>query len=207
MNSVITDFSVATDPQLDVIAQTIVTSSTGNGNFSFTDDALQNVAASQNDFHVKLADVALGGPMAITAKNEARAALLINLRVVCRQINLQANGDLGKLQSSGAPLAKTRSSHDMPMPTGLSIKYNNISGSVDVSVDKPSVSDHGTLFAYTLVASAAADVNDWKNLHANGHSLTINALTAGQTYQFSAAYKGKDTEKLIWAPAVAKMVV
>lgn len=207
MNSVIIDFSRTTDAQLDATALTILNSCTGNSNFVFNTNVLPDATAAQTDYHNKLAAVALGGPIAVTAKNVARGILENNLRIVCTQVNLQANGDLGKLQSSGAPLAKTPGSHDMPIPTGLSIQYNNIPGSVDVSVDKPNVSDHGTLFAYTLAAIAPANTNDWKNIHANGHKLTINGLTAGQTYQFSAAYKGKDGEDLIWAPAITKMVV
>jgi hypothetical protein len=145
--------------------------------------------------------------MATTDKNTARATLEATLNILCKQINLQANGDLKKLQSSGAPLAKTPEHHDMPVPTGLVAAYNDVSGSMDLKVDKPKVTDHGTMFIYAPAATAPANKNDWKMVHSNGHSTTIKGLTPGQNYSLSAAYKGKDGVDLIFAPAITKMAV
>jgi hypothetical protein len=95
----------------------------------------------------------------------------------------------------------------MPVPTGIIAMHNDVSGSMDVKVDKPNVTDHGTMFAYNLVSNVQPDINKWPVKHANGHSLTISGLTPGQNYQFSAAYKGKDTDPLVWCPPITKMAV
>jgi len=148
-----------------------------------------------------------GGVQAVTLKDIAKKVLTDDLHVLALQVNLQAGGDVAKLQSSGIPLALKPSAQVMPVPTGLQVQQNDVSGSVTVNIDVPNVSHHGTLFAYTLAANAPANANDWKQKHANGHSIALNGLTPGTSYQFAAAYKGRDEVDLIWCPAIAKMVV
>lgn len=200
------NYSDLNDAELDETSSTIVKDCTGNPNFTFTTE-LTKATAAQTDYHNKLALVALGGPLATAAKNEARGVLETALRVLCTQINLQGNGNEGKLKSSGAPLVKEATNEPMPVPTGMAVKQTNVSGTVKVSVDVPDVHDHGTIFAYTLSASAAPNINDWKNTHANKHSMDISGLTRGSEYSFSAAYKGKDEQPLVWCPAITMMVV
>jgi hypothetical protein len=207
MTKVITDYSHNSDADLDTVATTIVTDCNGNANFKFVNGELDNAAAAQTNYHTKLAELANGGPQAVTAKDMAKKVLQDALSVLCQQINIQCGGDKEKAQSSGAPLAKTPTVSVMPVPTGLVVKYNDVSGSVDIKVDTPNVSDHGTIFAYTLATNAPTNLNDWKLAIANGHKATIKGLTAGQTYAFAAAYKGRDEDDLIWCPAINKMVV
>ena len=206
---VITNFTGLTDGQLDETSSTIIHDCTGNANFTFTGGALTNAAAAQTDYHTKLAAVALGGAMAVTAKDLAKTVLTNDLHILALQVNLQANGDITKLQSSGFPLAQQGSSQTMPVPTGSKVDYNNVSGSVDISVNKPNVSDHGTIFAYWDSSLGAYPQNpyDWKVRHANGHSFTLTGLTVGTVYVFCCAYKGKDTDAMIWGDRISKMVV
>ena len=206
MLKVKTGYTDLSDAELDETSSTIVKDCTGNANFTFTTEVTKATSA-QTDYHNKLALVALGGPLATAAKNEARGILEGALRVLCTQVNIQANGNETKLKSSGAPLDKESEIAAMPVPTGLKVKQLNVSGSVKVSVDVPAVHDHGTIFAYTLVSNPDNDINNWKNTHANKHSLDISGLTRGAEYRFSAAYKGQDGVALVWCPPIVMMVV
>jgi hypothetical protein len=145
--------------------------------------------------------------MATAAKNEARALLEGCMKTICTQINLQAGGNILKLTSSGAPLEAEKKTAAMPKPTGLVVKQQEVSGSVKLSVPVPEVHDHGTIFAYTLEEGADPDINNWKNIHANKHSLDVSGLTRGKVYLFAAAYKGQDGVALVWSNVVTMMVV
>jgi hypothetical protein len=200
------NFSDLSDAELDQIGNDIVKGCTGNANFIFTSE-LTKATTARDDYHTKLSLVPLGGPVATANKNESRVTFENALRVLCTQVNLQSGGVESKAKSSGAPLYKETEVVPMPVPTGLKVKQLNVSGSVKVSVDVPTVHDHGTIFAWTLAASADANINNWKNTHSNKHSLDISGLTRGGEYSFSAAYKGKDGDALAWCPAITIMVV
>jgi hypothetical protein len=208
-NKVITNFQNINDALLNETSSTIIHDCTGNVNFTFTGGALTAATAAQTDYHNKLAAVALGGTMAVTAKDLAKTVLTNALQILALQVNLQANGDITKLQSSGIPLVQQGSSQTMPVPTGAKVDYNNVSGSVDVSVSKPNVSDHGTIFAYWDTSLGAYPQNpyNWRVRHANGHSFTLTDLTVGTVYVFCCAYKGKDTDALIWGDRISKMII
>lgn len=203
----ITNFTHFSEANLSELAATVIQNCTGNANFTFTGNALADVTAAAADFNTKMANVTTGGPTAVTVKDIAKKVLTDALHVVALQVNLQANNDVAKLQSSGIPLVQHGTAQVMPVPTGLQVQLTDVSGSVNISVDVPAVSHHGTLFAYTPAANAPASANDWKHKHGNGHSFTLSGLTAGSTYQFAAAYKGRDEDDLIWCPAITKMVV
>jgi len=203
----ITNFLNFTEAELSELASTVIHNCTGNANFNFTGNSMANLTGASGDFNDTLGAVPTGGPQAVTVKDIAKKVLTDALHVVALQVNLQAEGDVAKLQSSGIPLVQKGTAQVMTVPTGLQVQLTDVSGSVNISVDVPAVTDHGTLFAYTLAANAPANANDWKHKHANGHSLTIGGLAAGSNYQFAAAYKGRDEDDLIWCPAITKMVV
>ena len=204
---VIINFIHFAEADLNELASTVVKNCTGNVNFTFTGGALVNVTAAATTFSSKLSAVPTGTPQAVVEKDIAKKVLTDALHILALQVNLLANNDKAKLESSGIPLVAKGSTQVMPIPTGLQVKLSDVSGSVNISVDVPNVSHHGTLFAYTLAANAPANPEEWKLKHANGHSFTLSGLTPGSNYQFTAAYKGNDAEDLIWCPAITKMVV
>ena len=207
-SKVITNFENLTDDALDLTATSIITGCTANPAFVFAPPAaIANLATTQANYHTALAAVTSGNHGAVSAKETARIALQKAMSNICQQINTQAAGNLAKLQTTGAPLAKTPVHQPMTVPLGFVVKHGKISGSVVASVEKPSVSDHGTVFVYTLVANINTDPNTWRFAVSTGHSRTIKGLTAGQTYAFTCAYIGLDTEDLVWCPAVSLLVV
>jgi len=49
------------------------------------------------------------------------------------------------------------------------------------------------------------DKNKWFHGQSNGHYLSITGFTSGTYCPFAAAYKGFDTELLIWSDTIIKM--
>ena len=200
---VLTNYARYTDPNLDVTGESGSKGLTGNAYFTFTNGELTGLTANATTFHNKMALLANGGPAAVIEKNTARANLLQSLNIVALQVNIQANGDLLKLQSSGLPLASQPQHHQQPAPGNLKVVIGN-NGDLLVSVDKSPESDNGTVFAYTPVSNTENDPNLWTLKPVNGHSATIKGLTAGIGFKISAAYKGNDNDDLVWAPPITK---
>lgn len=202
---VITDFSDKKDAELDVDAANATTGLDGNANFTFSGNQLKDFKDDATAYHDSLAALATGGKNAVTAKNVAKEKLLKSFSVVAVVVNQQADGDLGKLQTSGIELAEQPKFIPQPMPINFRVENGN-NGAMNVVVDKSSVTDHGTVFAYTPAANASSDINLWTLKPANGHNASIKGLPAGVAYLFSAAYKGRDGEDLVWAAPITKYV-
>ncbi|KAI9453501.1 hypothetical protein F5148DRAFT_1289067 [Russula earlei] len=86
---------------------------TGNADFIFTDNELDNLATASADFNVKLSLARTGDIMSIRVKNEALHVLLAALSTISIQIHLQAKGDMAKLAGTGGVLAQKPVYHSM----------------------------------------------------------------------------------------------
>ncbi|MCX6210636.1 MAG: hypothetical protein NTZ59_14320 [Bacteroidetes bacterium] len=65
------------------------------------------------------------------------------------------------------------------------------------------------MFAFWDIAlgETPASIDEgWFHRFSNGHSITISGLTPGKTYPFAAAYKGSDSDTLVWSAIISKMV-
>jgi hypothetical protein len=202
---VITEFSDFKDAELDVEAAKGVKGLTGNKDFTFAGNELKDFTNDSADFHKCMSELATGGKIAVTAKNTTRSKLEASYSEVAVIVNLQANGDLAKLQGSGIPLTKQPKYDSQSIPVNFRVE-NGANGVINVAVDRAPVSDHGTVFAYTPVANAPSDINLWTLKPVNGHSAVIKGLPAGVPYLFSAAYKGRDDEDFVWAAPITKYI-
>jgi hypothetical protein len=206
MSKVLTDYSYMSDSELEVFSLGVYKSCNGNANFTFAGGENTKLGNYQTDYNNKLSVSHSGGPSAVMAKDEARGLVIGQLRIVSIIVNLQAAGDSKKLESSGLIISKDKEFAEMPVAHGFSVKLLEVSGSVKLAVDKPAVHDHGTMFAFTPAQGASNNINNWRIVHANGHSTQIDDLTSGTVYSFSAAYKGRDGEKLKWCDVISKMI-
>jgi hypothetical protein len=112
---------------------------------------------------------------------------------------------LAKLQSSGIDLAEQPKYLPQPLPVNFRVENGN-NGVINVAVDKSPVTNRGAVFGYTPVANAPTNINTWILKPVNKHSTSIKDLPAGVAYLFSAAYKGRDDEDLVWAAPITKYV-
>jgi len=202
---VITDLNKSTDADLDVTAANAVKGLTGNTNFTFAGNELKDFVNDATNYHNSLGELATGGKTAVTTKNTARETLLASFSEVAVIVNQQADGDLAKLQSSGIDLAEQPKYLPQPLPVNFRVENGN-NGVINVAVDKSPVTNRGAVFAYTPVANAPSNINTWILKPVNKHSTSIKDLPAGVAYLFSAAYKGRDDEDLVWAAPITKYV-
>jgi len=208
MYKAIIDFSKFPDVDVLDVSNKAVKALTLNTTFKFTTQ-LTDTTAKTITYEDSLAAIASGNTALITKKNEDKAVLVVSLRVLATEVNLQAEGNLGKLQTSGFPLAKEASHQIMTEVENFKVSSTNIVGNVLMTVDKPTTfSTHGTVFAYwdPAVGPAPVDINKWFQRHSNGNSITLTGFMAAVEYPFTAAYKGIDTDALVWCAVVNKIL-
>jgi len=206
-NKIITDYSNLGDTELANQAKSGIKGLTGNAKFTLVTQ-LAAESAAESAFSSELAAIATGNKVNVTIKNNARVVLLSATNTLCCEVNVQGKGLLEVLQTTGFPLTKTPTAMVMGEVINFQVKRGDIAGTIDLTVDRPTYADNGTVFAYWDPTNgvAPADVNHWFQRHSNGHSLSITNLVIGKIYLFSSAYKGNDAEALIWSATVSKMV-
>ena len=205
--NVITDYSKYKDNDLSVTAEAGLNGTKGNAYFSFKNNEVDNVDSALKEYDGLLPLAVSNDQSAIAKKDAAKLKLVNALKTLTTQINLQANHDLVKLKSTNFPLYKDSTPQTMGAVVGFSVERGVTVGAVKLSVSKPTTfSDHGTIFAFWKpeLGPTQADINDWFFRHANGHSLVINGLKPDTVYPFAAAYKGSDTEPLVWSSIINK---
>ncbi len=208
-NKIITNYSNYTDEDLSLIASQGIKGCTGNAYFTFVNNELKEATAAEDAYFKALSGIVTGTRTAVTAKNVARENLLEKIKLLTTQINIQAAGDLQKLQTCGFPVGKDPKHHQgMGVVANFKVERSTNAGTMKVSVKKPIYSNRGTIFAFwdPKYGEAPANINDWFWRHSNGHKLVLKGLSVGKTYFFAAAYKGSDKDTLIWSAVVSKMV-
>ena len=207
MDKIITDYTKETDSNISTVSESGVAGCTANPDFTFTTQ-VTNVSAKLVIYKAKLAATIHGSQTDTDEKDTAKGVLVGVLKTLTESVNSQAVGDRAKLLGSGFPLAKTPTTQLMEEVDNFKVKGGVIAGTVDASVDKAvGFTTHGTMFAYwkTTDGVAPADKYFWYQHHANGTTLNMRGFTPGVDYLFSAAFKGLDTEELIWCPTITKM--
>lgn len=205
-SKIITDYSKLEDAKLAETAAAGIKGTTASKAFTFVNGELTNAAAAQVAYNGALAAVPTGNDVDVTNKNTARAALIKALSTLCTQINVQSS-DLATLQGTGFPLAKDPAHHAMGVTTGFTVERGQKAGSFVLTVEKPDYFDHGTVFAFwdPAYGAAPASPDDWFHRSCNGHTMTLSGFAPGTNYPFSSAYKGNDSDELVWSPILTKM--
>jgi hypothetical protein len=196
----ISNYSGYQDRELSTVAKSGIKGLTLNPDFTFTNELTETVTAD-TDYDLKLAATSSGAKDAITLKDISKGVLEDKLSILAKSANIQAKGNLAKLQRTGLPLTKIPSHHSMDVPEGFVVERANISGSMNVSVFKPIYSTHGTIFAFwkPALGPTPTDINHWFFRHSNGLSLTITGLTPNVPHPFAVAFKGLDNEAFVWS--------
>ena len=207
MSKLITDYSSYSDSELAQVADVGLDALGKQKVIVFTNKEDINTAAALTKFKASMKGLSAGTNISTTQKNTDRVSLLRCMSILCSECNNQANGDLAILQSTALPISKTPESLVMGAVINFHVEHGKIAGTMDLSVDKPPYNHNGTTFAYwdPAMGVAPTNINKWFQLHRNGHSITIEDLVIGKNYLFSSAYKGNDSEALIWCPFITKM--
>ena len=207
MNKVIIDISHKTDEEISATVGAAIAGITGNSSFTMV-APLAALVAAKTAYDPALAACAHGNEADTDLKNTKKGLLVNAYRVVAVQVNVQAAGDRVKALGSGCELEKDGSHQVMGEVINFKVETGSVAGYIDFSADKPKTfTTHGTIFAYwdPALGPTPADKNKWFQRHSNGSSLTIAGFTPGVSYPFAAAYKGLDTDVLLWTATMNKM--
>ena len=207
MNKVIINIEEKGDDEISTTVGAAIEGITGNSSFTMVAQ-LAALVTAKGAYDPALAACAHGNEADTDLKNTKKALLVNAYRVVAVQVNVQANGDRIKALSSGCELEKEGSRQVMGEVINFKVAAGSVAGYMDFSADKPKTfSTHGTIFAYwdPALGPTPADKNKWFQRHSNGVSLTIAGFTPGVTYPFASAYKGLDTDVLVWTATMNKM--
>jgi hypothetical protein len=197
---VIIDYSRDTDLELDVFAQNVYTALNPNPNFTWGETVMRNFQSNITAYRTALEKAQNGTPAETARKNAARKVLVVDLKNIALEVNIQANGDLLKLQSSGLRLAKTRSKVGiLPKPTGFTVRSGGNSGDLLCIVDT-----HPNALSYNFYSAPApspASINDWRLTPSTTHKKNIAGFTPGKQYELKCAYQGSE-ETLVYSDPV-----
>jgi len=207
MNEVITDYSHDREETLSGTAAAVI-----KGCSKSTDTLIVPLVSilviATSAFNSSLALCVHGDEAATELKNKNKGLLLNALKNLGKQVNISNAGDRAKALDSGFPLVKTHGHQVMGEVENFKVIPNTVAGMIDLQVKKPETyATHGTVFAYWDVAlgPTPTDKNKWFHRQSNGHHLSIAGFTPGTNYPFAAAYKGLDSEHLIWSDVITKM--
>ena len=203
---VLTGYTGESDLGVTQIADAIIAGCTSNLKFTFTHSELIDLVAGRDDYTQKLALVPTGTHADVTNKDDAKVVLINALRVICKEINRQHEGDTAILETCGAPLANAGpqpKGGDYPSPEGLDAEAGSKTTELDVKTNRQAgLNDHGIIVAITDAATAPDDVLLWRKESATGHKLTIGGLKPATKYLLACAYQRKAGEKLIWSKTI-----
>jgi hypothetical protein len=207
MNRVVTDLSKEADDAIGAKVEAIIVGCTGNANFTVTTQ-LAAVVTAKGTYVTALGLCTHGNEASRVNKDAKKALLVIAVKGLGAMVNVQANNDRIKALSSGFELEKEHERQVMGEVVNFKVATGSVAGYMDFSADKPQTfTTHGTIFAYwdPALGPTPADKNKWFQRHSNGASLTITGFTPGVSYPFASAYKGLDTDVLVWTATMNKM--
>lgn len=184
-----TSYTRVPDSGLLVSSQKILASLSGNLLFVWDETTLPTFKRHLDDFTEKLITAKSRNPAAICQKNMARMMLLNDLRLIAMQVNIQADGDLNMLLSSGFPACKERLPIGMlDKPTGFKVVSGSNRGELVCSVGTCSTARMYCFFY--AEAPATNSVHQWNSVLSSTRKKRIVGLTPGKLYEFRCAYKG-----------------
>ena len=205
---IIEDYSSLSDTELEHQIKAGIKCIKTNAKFDFVNNELIDVDAEYLVYGNSLLAIANGDKNSVAIKNKSRVSILIKLGKLCKEINVQGNGEEATLLTTGFPLIKVPGHIMMGDVQNFQVSRGKTAGTIDLSVDKPNYNHNGTVFSYwdPALGVAPTDINKWFHRHSNSHSMTLKGLAIGKVYQFASAYKGNDADALVWSAIVNIMI-
>ncbi|MDP4207839.1 MAG: hypothetical protein Q8928_03385 [Bacteroidota bacterium] len=198
--SVITDYSRLSDKEVETLAFLIYNSLKDNPNFNWGNNEIAQLLTLSTNYRTAFEKALTGTSQDVTAKNIARKALTDFIRILGKDVNLQANGDLLKLQSSGFELSKDRSKLGvLPKPSGLKVTAGDNPGEIIATTD--AFTQATVYLFFVAVVPTPASIKDWQVEMSTSHKKKISGLTSGKQLEVKCAYKGTSDE-LIYSDSV-----
>ncbi len=187
-------FAKVKDHEIANVAQNIVNKMTINAHFSQPTPTLISVQQTISTYADALLKAKDGSKQDTAYKNACRLNLENALSILGSYVNLTAEADLVKLESSGFPLSK------IPEPIGIlaaptiTVTYGNNPGEIHIECSViPNAS--GYIILYSPVP-APADNNEWYNKQWSSSKGTLTQLKSEIKYEFKAAAMSSEANKM-----------
>lgn len=190
---VLTNFSKLKNGDLLTKANHIVTSLTGNTNFTTPKPALADVTAAIKAYETALANANDGGKTFVTIKDAARATLENLLNTLALYVGLNSDGDILIMQSSGFDIKKAPAAVGVLAKPGNFSVVSAIKGAATPGIDKV-YGANSYQFEYTDAPIAVASI--WTVVPSTATSALITGLTSGKEYAFRVAGIGSATTRV-----------
>ena len=190
----IISFAKTKDHELADIAQAIANQMTNNLNFSSPSPSLSDLQAAIDAYSNALIQTQSGSKADTATKNACRLTLEHDLSTLGTYVNLIADGDMLKLQSSDFPLSK------LPEPIGileapvLTVHYGENAGEMVIEISSiAKASGYIVLYAPT---PAPADNNDWNSKVLSSTKGILTHLKSEIKYVYKAAAISAEANKM-----------
>ena len=134
---VISSYVGLSDDELSVFGGKVVQSLTDNANFATTIPPLTDLESLSEDYRLKQENASHGGStLDKRLRDEAKVQLLTALSRLAHFVNVESNGNLAKLTSSGLILQKSAESTRVPsVVSRVRLKDGQLSGQMHVLFD------------------------------------------------------------------------
>ncbi len=188
------NFSKVKDHELAHVAQNIVNKMTINAHFSQPTPTLLSIQTTISTYSDALLKAKDGSKQDTAYKNACRLNLENSLSSLGSYVNLTAEADLVKLESSGFPLSK------IPEPIGIleaptiTVTYGKNPGEIHIEcsvIHKAS----GYIILYSPVPGPA-DNNEWYNKQWSSSKGTLTQLKSETKYVIKAAAMSPEANKM-----------
>ncbi|SFU45527.1 hypothetical protein SAMN05216480_10441 [Pustulibacterium marinum] len=167
---------------------------TGNANFTFPEGMLTALTAAQEKYTLKLSQAFRGGTNNTEEKNLAKTALLDELRLAAQMVNVQANGDVEKLISSGFVMAKVKGDNNAPVPDVKNFKVKPGPNGFDLEVSVQANASVKNYLFYVGIATENQDLSSLQQYTSNKSTMIISNLQPNVRYACRACYMGTKKE-------------
>jgi hypothetical protein len=206
-------FDRLSESAFDAKADLIYNSLDGNANFPLPWPAyvpqLTDIGTAFNNYHTLFEAAQSGDSLKISARTTARDTLTGMLKKLAPYLELVADGDVTKLQSTGYDLrhdiVQGTANNPLPAPPNFTFARGDISGTMVASAD--SLAGAGSYELSTCTGDPAVEAN-WKDqgtfLHCS--NIVVSGYTPGTIYY--ARLRGVGTNGPgVWAVSAGVMAV
>lgn len=188
---VVIDYSTVGEGDLDNLAMDVHDNLDGNTNFTWAGTEVADLKTLTEDYAKKYQDSLNGSSADTTKKNAAKKVLLKQLNGMASVVNLQANGDKTKLESSGFTLIGDSGPVGiLPKPENFKVKSGANSGDLLFEV-KANTNADMYLF-YTAPVPEPESMDEWRTSPSNKRKVNVSGFKRGKEYACCCAYKGSE---------------
>jgi hypothetical protein len=194
----------ASDAQLIVDVNGILTGLTGNASYPNPSPTLTAVTAALNAFTTAVADAIGGGVMLTSVKNDRRAELVALIRELASYVQVTCKGDMTVLLSSGFPIQKPQRNPigPLPVPADFTVTLGTHSGELDASAAPV----FGAAVYNWRISTVAAPSVVLQSSQTTAASNTFDGLTPGVVYNVEVNAVGAAGPS-DWSDPVAQMAM